>query len=183
MTIMSRGTQYTIEFDFDRPPGIEDSPLVIYMTGGVSGLGEKLYANIEEKARRYGVQDKPFVIGIWQPNGSGTVGEQAALFGRPSVVVNRNSNGEAISAHGSNTNDGIFYLTEEGQRCYKNVSAVAFYQYKWGGQHHIHEVHVYHNPFASYPLSPSVFPDQYQMLVEGDGSGGADMVWTPCEPE
>ena len=182
-TIVLKGTRYSFEFNFDRQADINSSPIVNYLIGGVSGWVEKLYANIEEKARRYGVPDKPFVIGIWPTNGSDLIGEQGALYGRPSIVVKKDSQGDVISSQVSNTNDGLFFATEFGRLRYRNVSAVAFYDYLSKGIHHQHDVRVYHNPCATYPLDAAIFSDHCQFLPEDDGSGGINMVWNPHEPD
>ena len=64
-SIRWRGTEYTFTYVLSRLEGKNLPSQVVYGFGGTSGLAEKLYEKIEVKARRYGVPDKPFVIGIW----------------------------------------------------------------------------------------------------------------------
>ncbi|MCH8870893.1 MAG: hypothetical protein IIC85_14360, partial [Chloroflexi bacterium] len=181
-TIVLKGTRYSFEFNFDRQADINSSPIVNYLIGGVSGWVEKLYANIEEKARRYGVPDKPFVIGIWPTNGSDLIGEQGALYGRPSIVVKKDSQGDVISSQVSNTNDGLFFATEFGRLRYRNVSAVAFYDYLSKGKHHEHDVHIYHNPYATFPLNQSIFSEMCQYVLGSEEDGFRYMERIPREP-
>ena len=95
----------------------------------------------------------------------------------PSLILLKDSEGNVVDTQDSNTYDGIFYANQDGKLKYKSVSAVVFYQYLRGGEHHISTLRIYHNPYAAYPLERSIFVDYDQFIYVGDGLNDGRMEW------
>ena len=122
--------------------------------------GKRVRDALEEKAGKYGHIVMPFLISI---NGVGgfpirTVDEFDALFGDRMLQVTKSRATEKRKPN------GFFTSIREGKRRHEDVSAVLFYRFKWLQDTHIHQMHIYHNPFALRSLSPDLFPTVPQML-------------------
>ena len=85
--------------------------------------------------------------------------------------------GNVVSTSESNTYDGLFYSVPEGRLKYRHVSAVVFYQYLSGGEHHTSTLRVYHNPYGTNPLDRSTFADNDQFIKVADGPNESHMEW------
>ncbi|MCH8063695.1 MAG: hypothetical protein IH861_14465 [Chloroflexi bacterium] len=174
-----RGSQYGFDFTFEKLP--DDFPdmhsRVYYFVDGFPKMRNKLFQIIEEKASRYGKPNQPFVIGIEALNGSYQTDEKGALYGSPSLRLLRDSEGNVVDTEETNTNDGIFYSALEGRLNYRHVSAVAFYQYLSGGEHHTSTLRIYHNPFATNPVHMSIFAGYPQFVPIEEGTDKGRMDW------
>ena len=139
--------------------------------GTISGvhtltMGKRIRDALEEKAGKYGPIDIPFVIAVY---GVGefpvqTGDEFDALFG--DRVWSVHSASQVTERRKPN---GFFTSEREGGYRHQDVSAVLFYRLKWLGDTHAHMAYIYHNPFASKPVNPELFPGLSQAVLDDDG--------------
>ena len=75
--------------------------------------------------------------------------------------------------------NGFFTSIRDGARRHEQVSAVLFYRFKWLEDDHVHQIHIYHNPFAQRTVNTDLFPGIPQMVPYDDET----MRWINGEPE
>jgi len=155
--------------------------------GGVGGMvsgaymlaiGKRIRDALERKAGKYGDIDAPFLIAIY---GKGefpvqTRDELDALFGDRVWLVPQKGMGAVTESRKPN---GFFTSVRDGVHRHEQVSAVLFYRFKWLENNHVHQIHIYHNPFAQRLLSPDLFPGVPQMVL----CDGEKLKWINGEPE
>jgi len=151
--------------------------------GTVSGvrmlaIGRRIRDALEQKAGKYGEIDVPFLIAIY---GKGefpvqTRDELDALFGDRVFLVPTKGRGTVTKSQKPN---GFFTSMRDGTHRHEQVSAVLFYRFKWLEGNHIHQIHIYHNPFAQRIVNTNLFPGVPQMLPCDDEK----MRWINGEPE
>ena len=151
--------------------------------GTVSGMhmlaiGRRIRDALEQKAAKYGEIDVPFLIAIY---GKGefpvqTKDELDALFGDRVFLVPTKGKGAVTESRKPN---GFFTSTREGTHRHAQVSAVLFYRFKWFEDNHVHQIHIYHNPFTQRTINTSLFPEVPQMVPCDDEK----MMWINGEPE
>jgi len=147
--------------------------------GMVSGVhtittGTRIRDALEEKAGKYGYIEMPFLIAVY---GKGEFpvrpeNEIDALFGDREWLVPRKGDGQVTERRKPN---GFFTSMRQDKRCHEHVSAVLFYRFKWLDNSHIHQTHIYHNPFALRLINPDFFPNVPQLVPT--------MKWINGEPE
>lgn len=161
---MHLGTQYSLEVVI-LPRSSESTE-----SGGVGGtisgvhkleMGKRIRDALEQKAGKYGCIDMPFLIAVYGA-GEFPVGsrdELDALLG--DRVWNLHLSDQVTERRKPN---GFLTSVREGKRRHEDVSAVLFYRFKWLEDSHVHQMHIYHNPFALRPLRPDLFPGVPQMV-------------------
>lgn len=164
------------------PKGSEPSE-VGGIGGTVSGvrtlaIGKRIRDALEQKADKYGDIDVPFLIAIY---GKGefpvkTIDEVDALFGDRVFLVPIKGRRAVME---SRKPDGFFTSMRGGTHRHERVSAVMFYRFKWLEDSHVHQIHIYHNPFAQRTINTSLFPEVPQMVPRDEEK----MVWINGEPE
>ena len=122
----------------------------------ISDVGERVRREIIKKAKKYGNPEVPFVIAVWPK-----------ITGYNSDLDDA-SNDDSIALAGDHIWDfnrlvkirkpnGFFtLLNQDGTPRYSRVSAVLFYQFKWG-EGPFHNLRVYHNPHAKHRMDSHVF--------------------------
>jgi len=139
---------------------------------------QQLRGALQEKASKYGTLNVPYVIAVsgetWSP--MSTRHEVDALFGNR--VWNIPQRGPVIVTETRNR-DGFFTVQRNNVPRYGHVSAVLVYRFKWLEEGHDHRMHVYHNPFATRPINPELFPGFPQFIRQGETA----MRWANGEPE
>ena len=140
------------------PKGSEPSE-VGGIGGTVSGvhtlaIGRRIRDALEQKAGKYGDIDVSFLIAVY---GKGefpvkTIDEIDALFGDRVFLVPTKGRGAVTESRKPN---GFFTSMRDGTHRHEQVSAVLFYRFKWLEDNHVHQIHIYHNPFAQRTI-PSV---------------------------
>jgi len=151
--------------------------------GTVSGVhtlatGRRIRNAIEQKAGKYGDIDVPFLIAVY---GKGefpvkTIDEVDALFGDRVFLVPAKGKGAVTESRKPN---GFFASMRDGKHRHEQVSAVLFYRFKWLEDNHVHQIHIYHNPFAQRKINTNLFPGIPQMVPCADGNAR----WINGEPE
>jgi len=164
------------------PKGSEPSE-VGGIGGTVSGvhtlaIGRRIRDALEQKAGKYGDIDVPFLIAVY---GKGefpvkTIDEVDALFGDRVFLVPTKGKGAVTESRKPN---GFFTSMRDGIHRHEQVSAVLFYRFKWLEDNHVHQIHIYHNPFAQRTINTSLFPEVPQMVPRDEEK----MVWINGEPE
>ncbi len=164
------------------PNGSEPSEV-----GGVGGtvsgvhtlaIGRRIRDALEQKAGKYGDIDVPFLVAVY---GKGefpvkTIDEIDALFGDRVFLVPIKGRGAVTESRKPN---GFFTSMREGTHRHEQVSAVLFYRFKWLEDNHLHQIHIYHNPFGQRTINTSLFPEIPQMVPRDEEK----MVWINGEPE
>lgn len=164
------------------PKGSEPSD-----AGGVGGtvsgvhtlaIGRRIRDALEQKAGKYGDIDVPFLVAVY---GKGefpvkTGDEVDALFGDRVFLVPTKGRGAVTESRKAN---GFFISARDETHRHKRVSAVLFYRFKWLEGNHVHQIHIYHNPFAQRIVNTNLFPGVPQMVPCDDGN----MRWINGEPE
>ena len=180
-----RGTRYQITCTLYREQIVPQQTLnVRYSLGGSAEIGAKLYEDIEEKTNRYGELGKPYIISVWGRGYSTVTEEKAALYGQQAIQINRDADGNLVGpAESVIQPNGIFFIREDGQLKYRQVSAIVFYQHTLRDEDNEHQLRVYHNPYACHPLDLAVFPAYPQFAPVENDSGNGRMEWIPSEPE
>ena len=155
------------------------------LTAGVEGMMSQVQTitarnqvreALREKASKYGELQLPFVIAVSSEMNfpTWTKHELDALFG--DRVWNIYPSDQVTETRKPN---GLFSMTRDGDSRYARVSAVLFYRFKWLNNGHEHRMHVYHNPYATMPLDPGIFPDVPQFVwLDKEHMG-----WTNAEPD
>jgi hypothetical protein len=140
-------------------------------------LGADIREALRVKAGKYGDLYAPYVICLWSAEEfpSNSEDEYDALFG---TRVWRFPSGAGPVIE-DRKRDGFFCRKKPGEPPHPNVSAVLFYDFKWREEGHRHALHVYHNPFAKYPLAREIFDGIPQMILEEDGK----MRWIGGTPD
>ncbi len=151
--------------------------------GTVSGvhtlaIGRRIRDALEQKAGKYGDIDVPFLIAVY---GKGefplkTRDEVDALFGDRVFLVPTKRRGAVTEGRKPN---GFFISMRNETHRHKQVSAVLFYRFKWLEDNHVHQIHIYHNPFAQRIVNTNLFLGVPQMVPCDDGN----MRWINGEPE
>jgi hypothetical protein len=151
--------------------------------GTVSGvhtlaIGRRIRDALEQKAGKYGDIDEPFLIAVYGKDEFPvkTQDEVDALFGDRVFLVPTKGRGAVTESRKPN---GFFTSMRDGTHRHEQVSAVLFYRYKWLEDNHVHQIHIYHNPFAQRTINTSLFPEVPQMVP----SDGEKMIWINGEPE
>ena len=139
---------------------LEDKPGATADVGATIGqavevdVGHPVRKAIQDKARKYGVIDMPFVIAIWPKSpyhfSFGDDDDMVALYGDKVSQV-----GPSGEVRGAVQPNGVFTIKRnDGAYRYSHVSAVLF----------CHPdvtldppLRVYHNPFATRPVDMDVF--------------------------
>lgn len=139
-------------------------------------IGAQIRDAAREKAGKYGVINLPFIIALSVETSfpSTTEHEVAALFG--DKVWNVPSSGYVTESQKPN---GLFTMTRDASPRYARVSGVLFYRFKWTEGGHQHLAHLYHNPHASIPVEPELFPE-FPQLIQVDET---KMRWINGKPE
>ncbi|MVM30426.1 hypothetical protein GO755_10310 [Spirosoma sp. HMF4905] len=146
-------------------PGSNTGPLIgIYADEGKAQMvnpAKALTKALNEKAKRYGQPDKPFIIAINAMSSWVTYEEDytIALFGSDSVKFD-STNRVYLSANGS---EG-FFINKQGHT-HSRVSGVLFtkaYDSSIAGSTLV----FYHNPNASRPIEPTVLNVTQKYLIE-----------------
>jgi len=136
---------------------------------------ERIRKALNVKARKYGAFDLPFVIAL-SCDGEfpiTTNDEFDALFGSIAYQISNLNQAKWIRQP-----NGFFGRTSKGPKN-QNVSAILFYRLKWHSRSHIHQMHLYHNPFALFPLPLEIFPSIPQMVFDKNGKP----TWINGEPD
>ena len=148
---------------------------------------------LENKARKYGIQETPYLIVVADCKGSIPVGDHVedalidGLFGSPSVRFRRLADG-SMETYDERTADGFW--GRYGDPRNTNVSAVALLPEPnlWKLRDDRWQPIIAYNPFAANPLSHDVMPLSGFGLPGGDGDYGriegrslADLVGLPAE--
>ncbi len=125
--------------------------------------GSRIRRALEEKAGKYGQIDVPFLIAIY---GKGEFpvrprDEIVALFGDRGLLIPKSAKEQVIEIPRSN---GFFNTIRQGKHYHEHISAVLFYRFKWLSDSHIHQIHIYHNPFALRFMNPGFFPNVPQLV-------------------
>ena len=117
-----------------------------------ANTGQRMRRAIIDKSRKYGKPDMPLVIMVWPqaslyhsgPENDDLTALAGDIYWQEMLV--RQSN-------------GVFsQKNEDDSRRYSRVSAVGIYRFSWDWRDNPrHDLHVYHNPYADYPVSRSVF--------------------------
>lgn len=123
---------------------------------------------LHEKACKYGELGLPYVICLWaEPFPSHAQPEFDALVGSRVWRIPSRDAGPVVQ---DRQRDGFFCMQKPGEPPHPNVSAVLFYDFRWLEDTHEHRLHIYHNPFAKYPLSRDAFNGIPQMVHADDGN-------------
>lgn len=128
-------------------------------------LKQQIRKELEKKAGKYGPLNMPFVIAVY---GAGefpvnAIDECDALFGDRKWNIPETVDGVVTETRKRN---GLFTAMRDGSAHQERVSAVLFYRFKWLDDGHLHQSHMYHNPFARLPLDPALLPDMPQLVFE-----------------
>jgi len=141
-------------------------------------IGRRIRDALKQKAGKYGDIEVPFLIAVY---GKGefpvkTRDEVDALFGDRVFLVPTKGRGAVTESRKPN---GFFTSMRDGTHRHKQVSAVLFYRFKWLDNNHVHQIHIYHNPFAQRIINTNLFTGVPQMVPCDDGN----MRWINGEPE
>lgn len=148
---------------------------------------------LENKARKYGIQETPYLIVVADCKGSIPVGDHVedalidGLFGSPSVRFRRLADG-SMETYDERTADGFW--GRYGDPRNTNVSAVALLPEPnlWKLRDDRWKPIIAYNPFAANPLSRDVLPlpgfgplDGEEQYGRIEGRSLADLVGLPAE--
>jgi hypothetical protein len=131
--------------------------------------GADIRKALHEKSGKYGELGLPYVICLWPAEqfSSDPEHEYDALFGTRVWHIPPRGAGTVVE---DRQRDGFFCMQKPGEPPHLNVSGVLFYRFRWLEDIHEHRLHIYHNPFAKYPLGSEAFRGIPQMVLEDDGN-------------
>jgi hypothetical protein len=137
----------------------------------------RLRMALQEKASKYGTLEVPYMIAVAGETKFPISTEHAvdALLGDRVLHIPQQGHAEVTETRKPN---GFFTAHRDNIPRYNHVSAVLVYRFKWLDDGHQHRMHVYHNPHASTPVDPSLFPDIPQFVRQG-----TTMRWINGEPD
>jgi hypothetical protein len=145
---------------------------------------ETLADAVDRKVGRYGVLGLPLVVFVQLltdfPADNFTI--RRALFGTQLAHFDHTP-GDLIYKGTTASRDGIFTsLGAGGQPIRTRLSAVGLYHHAANPPDtHRHELAVFHNPFAAWPLDEHIFQDMPQLVARARRDG-LDLDWTRPPP-
>lgn len=149
---------------------------------------ETLTDSIRKKASRYGHLGRPFIVAAKLDTQSPITGSSAAraLYGEQHVHIGRSPTGGRIVGT-SRARSGVFTSADtDGNPIGTRVSAVAIYRHTippGTSGTNIHDLVLYHNPFAIYPLPATILADIPQCVVESEAPDSFRLDWTTSPPD
>ena len=124
------GKRYRLRI-YIKPSPVDSPKLLILPTFvGFSNESDFIYNSIAKKASKYGDPQIPLVIAIRCLGQPTSTDEEGVLYGNETLTMDVDEKGNTIpgSERPGRTNDGVFFLLEQGKPKYQKVDAVVFYQ-------------------------------------------------------
>lgn len=154
--------------------------------GGVSEITtyERIRSAADSKLARYGKLKEPYLLVLWPHSIAGSSGFQIerALFGDYKIEFRLN-NGVVVQTGDRRSLNGVFTRHQDGFPIATRLSAIAIYEHTAvGRESNRFNLVIYHNPYAAYPLDPSLFGEFPQMVPHRQADDIIELAWIGGQP-